>query len=135
MRFGQKIQSLNKKFIFEFRNDGNVGLIYQGKPLFTTATANMLKGDKKSWRLTFQNDAQLVLFDGNNTSIWSSGINGARAHADDQNQRIILQDDGNLVQFTSQNKAIFQTQTNSGRQAQNGGTGLDYCGNLSSLSF
>ena len=60
------------------------------------------------YRLEMQADGNLVIYDNNNTAIWSSGTAGAGFGTP---YKTIMQNDGNLVLYDKNDNALWSSQT------------------------
>ncbi len=72
-----------------------------GLRLWDTATA----GAGSDCRLDFQDDGNLVLYDGNGSALWSTGTSGTSG------ARFRIQADGNMVVYNGAGEALWTSQT------------------------
>lgn len=106
LQSGQFYITKNRKF--SMQEDGNF-VVYEydpdkneeGNALFATGT-----NDGFNYRIIFQRDGNLVIYDLRDNPKWSSRTNGLN------NATLHLQSDGNLVIYRDNNSAAFSTGTN-----------------------
>ncbi len=96
---GQSLTSANGAYELKLQDDGNLVLIDQGNPIWSTKT-----NGKGVVRASVQEDGNVVLANGSDEGVWSTKTNG------NSNVRLVVQNDRNVVAYTG-DKAIWQSQT------------------------
>jgi hypothetical protein len=101
---GQSLVSNNGRFQLDFQLDGNVVLkhLRSGRVMWATGT-----NDKPAFRLTMQDDGNLVVYSRDSRPLWASGVTGPQMR---RGQVLTLQDDGNLV-VTSRGRVYWASGT------------------------
>ncbi len=101
---GQSLVSTNGMYRLDFQGDGNVVLKHMrsGRVMWDMGTAG-----SPAFRLTMQDDGNVVLYMRNGRPIWNTGITGPQMR---HGQVFILQDDGNLVVY-SRGQVYWSSQT------------------------
>jgi len=70
------------------------------------APEDYLQSDNGEFKLIYQTDGNLVLYNSSNAAVWASNTNGQPAW------RTYMQPDGNLVVYSAEGQAIWASNTN-----------------------
>jgi hypothetical protein len=124
----------NPNSVITLQSDGNL-VIYRNKPVWSTDTkeskgakivltdesemhagqelakGSSLESENGAYKLTMQEDGNLVVYNTGGKALWSSKTNGKAV------KQCILQDDGNLVLYGFNDKPIWASGTNGNKNA------------------
>lgn len=97
---GESLTSANGGYTLTFQDDGNLVLIDQGTPVWSTKT-----NGKGGVRATVQDDGNFVIYNGSDEGIWSTKSEG------NTGARLVLQDDRNVVLYGEGDKVLWASDT------------------------
>ena len=75
------------------------------KPTEWKPNTTVLMSENKEYRLIYQSDGNLVVYDKKDKPLWNSKTNGKKT------ERLVFQSDGNLVIYGSKNKVYWASNT------------------------
>lgn len=107
---GFQLESDNGKYVARIQDDGNF-VVYSMKDKDNVKNAIWNSGTngkgKGPYRVTMQEDGNLVVYDSTNAALWNSQTNGKGT----PDYKLIMQDDGNLVVYDKTGKATWNSGT------------------------
>ncbi|GIF17239.1 bulb-type lectin domain-containing protein [Actinoplanes teichomyceticus] len=99
---GAALRSTDGRYWLWMQPDGNLVLY---RVTASGSTPLWVKGNLRGYRLTNQNDGNLVLYDHANRPLWASNTVG------ENRTTLALQNDGNLVLYRQDGKAVWASMT------------------------